>query len=327
MSEELMKTKRGEFKKVDPRLLKEAEGFNVREDLGDIEGLAQSIKAKGVQKSLKARTTEDGYLQVIDGHRRLAAIKKVLEEGGTVGYVPVEMAGRYSSEEDDIKDLVIQNDGKALSTLEQGYAFKRLIDKGYSVKEIAEEMGRSQPQVNNAVRLASAPKEVRNEIAKGKIASTEVLKLLREVKDEEEQVKKVKEAVKEVDGDEKEEESKEKASSSSGTSSSKKGKKGKKAAKVKDLKAGDSLQRLKEVRDELKERGAEGKAMETIEALVSGLESKKSASEIADAFKAKKEASSEKSSSKKEEDGGKTKREQKGYFDPDKDKKEGGGLI
>jgi len=51
------------------------EGFNVREDMGDLEGLAQSILENGQTIAGRVDVLVDGTFALVDGHRRFAACK------------------------------------------------------------------------------------------------------------------------------------------------------------------------------------------------------------------------------------------------------------
>jgi ParB family chromosome partitioning protein len=77
---DVLVTKRTDIMLVDPRNITVEEGFNVRKDMGDLEGLAHSVVTDGVIvpiEGYKVRS-EDRYV-LTDGHRRLAAVKLALK--------------------------------------------------------------------------------------------------------------------------------------------------------------------------------------------------------------------------------------------------------
>lgn len=271
MSEEIKKAKKSDLHKVDPRVLVEEKGFNVRRDLGDIEGLKRSIIANGVQEPLLVRTsTEDeGKLVVRTGHRRLGAIRKALEEGHDIGYVPVRKLPAHFNKEDELFAMYIENDGKNFTLLEEGEFFKKLSKMNYDPKEIAERVGKTQPHIFNCLKIASAPKELKDHVAEGRIASTTLLKVLRSESDEERQIELVENAIREKEekntdttpdtseDNASEEKSEEKSGSEGKKASSKDAspKKGKKSSKVtqKDiLGENNPIKILKSVEKEVK---------------------------------------------------------------------------
>lgn len=292
MSEE-KNIKRKDGFTVLPETLHEKKNFNVRYDYGDIDGLKNSIVQNGVKKPFEVRPMKDDKEKfiVVDGHRRLAAINKALEEGEEVGRVPVVKVDKHSSEEDDIFDLIIQNDGKTLTLLEQGEVFKRLKDKHYEPKEIAERIGKSYGHVINGLTLASAPKVVKEYIQKDRIASTTVLEVLRKVDDAEEQKKMVENAVMDKDdkiSSDKKEKSEGKKSGPSQKSSG--GKKNKKVTKKEVL--GDKgkkddkgvLKKIAEVEKKVKGVEYDHTKTDVLKKLHKAMKDGKSADEIAKIF-------------------------------------------
>ena len=60
------------------------DGFNARIVQGDIKGLANSIAANGVKEPLRGYPIAGGKYVVVNGHRRVAAIKLAQETTGEV---------------------------------------------------------------------------------------------------------------------------------------------------------------------------------------------------------------------------------------------------
>lgn len=318
-SEEIAKPKRSDLLKVDPRSLKTQEGFNARVDYGDIDALKNSIVENGVQKPLKVRKDEQGNFGVIDGHRRMTAIQKALEEGAEVGLVPVVTADKHSNEEDDIFDIFIQNDGKPLSDLEKGEVFKRLTQKGYEVNEIAKRVGISQAKVSQVLKLAAAPKKVKDHVKAGRIAPSTVIQLLQK-QSEEKAVEKIEEAVKGVEKEEEKEKESESKGASKSKGSSKKGGKKKRATK-KDV-TGEKT--LDEVVGDLQEKAKDSDSvdkekMKLLTKLRRGVKEGKGADELFHLVESDKKSTVEKK--------GSAKKDEKKLVDPNRDGSSEGGPI
>lgn len=178
---EVMPTKRGEMFNISPYNIVVEDDFNVRKDMGDLEGLMNSILANGQLEPIMVHKVagEEKYI-LTDGHRRFAAIKLALEKGNSIPYVKaIKVSG---TTEDRLFAMVITGtDKKPLTVLEEAEAYKRLVNLGYEVKDIAGRIGKSLPHVYNALKLADAPKKLKKAIESGAISATTVSQLIREV--------------------------------------------------------------------------------------------------------------------------------------------------
>lgn len=197
--EETNKTKKSDYMLVDPRNIIVEDGFNVegRTDNvdGDITDLMKSILGVGLLEPLSAFKVrgEDKYV-LTDGHRRFAAINMALAAGHEIPYVKVMPSS--SNQEDRLFALVITGIGKKpLTPLEEGETYKRLVALHYKPKEIAEKVGKSVPHVYNLLKLADAPKQVKNAITANEISGTTVMNLSKQVKTSEDLVKAVTHAI------------------------------------------------------------------------------------------------------------------------------------
>jgi ParB family chromosome partitioning protein len=188
-------SKRKDGIQVDPRAIIVKEGFNVREDMGDLEALSESIVQIGLQVPLMVKKVrgEDKY-ELVDGHRRLAAIMLAIENGHDIKYV--DTSTFLGNEEDRIFSMIATGVGqKTLNEVEQSEAIKRLTMFGYSVEEIAKKIGKSVPHVYNLVKVSTLPKVIKDKISHGLISATVVLQIVREKDNVEEQVSIVENAI------------------------------------------------------------------------------------------------------------------------------------
>lgn len=128
--------KRTDIWKINPELLIALEEFNVRIDYGDIDSLALSIIENGVKVPLSGYR-KGNHFYVTDGFRRTRAIKLAIELGYEIKEIPFVVEPLKYTNVDRIFDMIIKNDGKQLTALEQGEAFKRLTEQGLSQSEIS----------------------------------------------------------------------------------------------------------------------------------------------------------------------------------------------
>lgn len=195
--EETHKTKVKDLKLVDPRNIVVEEGFNVRQDMGDIVALANSIISIGLQVPLKCKKIHGSEKwKLIDGHRRMEAIQYAMNQGHDVKYVDVMPF--VGNEEDQLLTMIATGTGqKALNDIEQAECIRRLVGFHYSVHEIAPKIGKSVPHVYMLLNISKTPKVVKDAIADGKISAYAVTEIIKNTEDKDEDVikEKVLEAV------------------------------------------------------------------------------------------------------------------------------------
>jgi ParB family chromosome partitioning protein len=174
---------RSEIYKIDPRIIELDESYNVRVSLNGIDELAQSIKENGVKVPMSVRIDGDRVL-LVRGHRRFAAVQKLIEEGIEILNVPC--TSERMGEEDRVLDLIISNDGEKLNPLEMGEVFQRLVNFGWNQVKIAQRAGTTQANVSSCLKLVSAPVKAKQAIIDGIMASSLVLSIVNESKTEKE---------------------------------------------------------------------------------------------------------------------------------------------
>lgn len=194
-SQDTLKTKKTDILSIDPRNIYEQEGFNVRQDMGDLEALALSIAKVGQQvplKVVKDRGTE--RYRVIDGHRRMRAIRLAIEKGFNIPYVKSELFN--GNGEDELFTMIVTGTGqKALNAVEQGEGLKRLVDLGYKPEELSDKIAKSIPHVYALLKIANMSKRVKDCIVSGEISASTVLTIVKHVDNEAEVFTLVKRAV------------------------------------------------------------------------------------------------------------------------------------
>lgn len=190
---ELNKEKRTDLLRVDPRSLIAEEGFNTRQDYGDIEGLVNSIKTFGVKQPLSGHRDPNnkGHFILTDGHRRLTALKVVIQEAmdngeelpESIQHVPLMLEPKTYTNGERIADIIIKNQQKNLTPMEEVEVIARLeeLDPEMGVEELGKAIGKTAAHVSNMRVLNSMPESVKALIHQGKISYGEVLKIYRAV--------------------------------------------------------------------------------------------------------------------------------------------------
>ena len=172
------------------------EGFNIREDMGDLEALAKSIMATGQQQPAtvaKLRGKEE-YL-LTDGHRRFAAIQLANEKFGANIEFLIAQKGATDEKSRTIT-MLLAGESKKLTDAEKLEGFNRLVNNfGLKPKEIVEMTGISQAGVYNTLQVNKAPEAIQQMVKDGKISIPAVNEIQRATKDPQEQVALAEDAV------------------------------------------------------------------------------------------------------------------------------------
>ncbi len=122
---------------------------NVRDDVGDISELAESIKAKGILQNLTVVPSEkvNGYFVVI-GNRRLAAAREAGLET-----LPCVIANMTYAEQ--IETMLLENIQRTdLTPVEQAAGFQMMIDLGDTVAEISRKTGFGETTIRRRLEVA-----------------------------------------------------------------------------------------------------------------------------------------------------------------------------
>ncbi|MEI6631362.1 MAG: ParB/RepB/Spo0J family partition protein [bacterium] len=148
------------LEQVRPNPLQPREDF----DSQGMEDLIQSIKEKGIIQPVLVRRQGD-YYELIAGERRLRAAKSLnLKE------IPVII--KEAKDRDSLELSLIENiQRQKLNPIEEARAFQYLIDKFELTQEkLSEVLGKARSSVANTLRLLMLPKEIQDEIKKGRVS-------------------------------------------------------------------------------------------------------------------------------------------------------------
>lgn len=168
---------RSDMFRINPYLLNIKADWNSREmsdpaNIAHIDNLARSIAEVGVKNPLTVYS-ENGVIYVSDGHSRLLATFRAIEVyGAEIKTIPVKTEDKYASEADRILTQIIANSGKPLTPFEQGKVFKKLVDLGWTEKQVATKAALSVTRVIQLLELQTAPETVKDMVREGKVSAT-----------------------------------------------------------------------------------------------------------------------------------------------------------
>jgi ParB/RepB/Spo0J family partition protein len=179
-----LNAKRGDLFKVPSSQLRIKEGFNIRQDYGNIDELKESIKANGIlvpMRGYKEKENGNDVYIITNGHRRNKACELLLEEGTEI-LVPFILESKGYTDEQRLIDTFLMNDGKNLTPLEQAEGVRRLLAYGYTEKEIAGKLAKSEGYIRKLNSLNTAPKKFIKLIEDGIISATLAIQIIAEGK-------------------------------------------------------------------------------------------------------------------------------------------------
>jgi len=116
--------------------------------------LADSIREHGVLQPILVRPVGSQY-ELIAGERRWRASRQAQRE--TIPAIVVEFDDETALEVSIIENLQRED----VSPLEEAGMFRKMTDLGYSVRQLAQKIGKDKGYVENRMRLADAPPEIR----------------------------------------------------------------------------------------------------------------------------------------------------------------------
>jgi ParB family transcriptional regulator, chromosome partitioning protein len=125
-------------------------------DEATLDELAASIREHGVLQPILVRPRDDGRYQLIAGERRWRASR--IAQMGTIPALVEEIDDDTALEISIIENLQRED----ISPLDEAAMYDRMIrDHGYSIRKLAEKLGKDKGYLENRLRLADAPAEVR----------------------------------------------------------------------------------------------------------------------------------------------------------------------
>jgi ParB-like chromosome segregation protein Spo0J len=155
---------------------------NSRKDYGDIETLALRIKSFGLQGIIRVRQVADHpegkEYTLEDGHRRLAALESLLEEGVSVddlGHNLHSVWAEVLPEHSDgdrrlLTQLALNTSQNSWTAYEQALHIKKLLDGGVDSPDIQDKMGLGAQAIQQRLALLSADDFVKDALVEQELS-------------------------------------------------------------------------------------------------------------------------------------------------------------
>jgi ParB family transcriptional regulator, chromosome partitioning protein len=138
--------------------------------------LADSIREHGVLQPILVRPV-GGQYELIAGERRWRASR--MAQRDSIPAIVVEFDDETALEVSIIENLQRED----VSPLEEAAMFRKMTDLGYSVRQLAQKIGKDKGYVENRIRLADAPPEIRELVSVRKDTLSHAYELMK-VRDE-----------------------------------------------------------------------------------------------------------------------------------------------
>ncbi len=152
-------------------------GRNVRTVFEGIDELAQDIAANGQREPGTVRVNGE-YVELVCGERRFRAIKLANEKyGAKIETYLCKPEPKGTNEETRIITMLSENNQVPLNALDEGAAYKRLVDYGWDYTKISAHTGRSPAYIAGRLDIAGATAMVREAVAEGTLSPTAAQKL------------------------------------------------------------------------------------------------------------------------------------------------------
>lgn len=189
MTQEINATKRTDIYQIDPRNVDVVAGFNVRREFA-IDELKEQIKLNGVLNPITVIPTKaaDGTerYRLVDGERRLRATLAAIEEGADIRRIKAIFLPRNTSEEEQLVQQMMRNEGKNFTEYECAIMFHRFKEAfGYSQTEIAAKFGKSTTFVSRCLSLMELAPEIQQKLESGEISTNAVREIVGQNKENE----------------------------------------------------------------------------------------------------------------------------------------------
>ena len=136
--------------------------------------LAASVREHGVLQPILVRPLGANRYQLVAGERRWRAAREA-------GLVSIPALVEELDDETALEIAIIENlQREDLSPLEEATMYDRMIrDHGYSIRKLADKLGKDKGYVENRLRLADAPEEIRELVSVRKDTLSHAYELLK----------------------------------------------------------------------------------------------------------------------------------------------------
>lgn len=162
---------------VRPDVIVVRPGFNRPIVRANIDQFKVAIRNGGTIPEISV-AIEDNRIELVDGEHRWRAVMELRDEGMDIPTMAAmqfrgDLADRYAH-------MLASGQGEPVTPLVQGEKFMELLRLQWTAQKIADRIGVSKTHVENCIRLAEAPLDVKAHISSGAISSTAAAKAIKE---------------------------------------------------------------------------------------------------------------------------------------------------
>ena len=143
-------------------------------DKAGLEDLTASVKEHGVLQPVLVRPQPNGHYQLIAGERRWRAA-----QGAGLDVIPALI--EEIDDETALEIAVIENlQREDLSPLDEAIIYDKMVrEHGYSIRKLAQKLGKDKGYLENRLRLADAPPEIKDLVSVRKDTLSHAYELLK----------------------------------------------------------------------------------------------------------------------------------------------------
>lgn len=143
-------------------------------DEASLEELAASIREHGVLQPILVRPREQGRYQLVAGERRWRASRRA-------GLESIPALIEEIDDDTALEIAIIENlQREDLSPLEEAMLYDRMVrEHGYSIRRLAQKLGKDKGYLENRLRLADAPPEIKELVSVRKDTLSHAYELLK----------------------------------------------------------------------------------------------------------------------------------------------------
>lgn len=187
------KTTKTDIYSIDPRAIVVVEGFNSRQDFGDIDELARQIQEQGMLNPIsvvpfKTEEGEERY-RLVDGERRYRAVMSLIDKGVDIARVKAIFLSKSLSDADLYVQQVMRNEGKPFNEYEMGVHCSKLKNIcGKTNTEIAKMLGKNVGQISYYLAVLEMTPEVQDVIKTNRISASNIRRIYQACQGDEKQV-------------------------------------------------------------------------------------------------------------------------------------------
>jgi hypothetical protein len=167
---------------VDPMLLEEEDGFNLRyyEDpkvIAHIEAFCESYMADRYVPPMVVRALADGRIVVIEGHCRRRGVRLAIARGAKIPLVSV--IPFRGNDIERVEVMLRSAQGLKLELLDIARGYLRLLQMGFKPADIAASQSKTQARVEQLLTLATASNEIHDLVRAGSVSADIAIEAIR----------------------------------------------------------------------------------------------------------------------------------------------------